>query len=965
MDNKQHPLHVHTDKTQQQKEAALSPSMILPSPSPTQKSPYSPTLTALLRHNSLASTSASVSNHQAGNSLLSQEPPAAPTAADNGIYRSPNSSFKRFRADPLPCISASQGILRSMSLNLLAVYQICNPEHFRYSSSLNPRRVLTKPSQGLRNHGWDNRDSDYILYVNDLLGDKEGQKYIILDLLGQGTFGQVVKAQNIKTREIVAIKVIKNKPAYTNQSTIEIQILDLLNKRFENVDEGQNHLVTLLDSFFFRRHLCLVFELLSVNLYELIKQNQFRGLSINLVRLFATQILSCLCVLADSRIIHCDLKPENVLLKNLDSPDVKVIDFGSACHEHQTVYTYIQSRFYRSPEVLLGLPYSSSIDMWSLGCILAELYLGLPLFPGASEYNQICRIVEMLGHPPTYMLEFGKNTKNYYDKIVGPDMKYCYALKSIEQYNLEKKASEKPSKRYFTARSLRELIFSYPLSKSVASSKPAMDREMNMRECFLDFIGGLLNLNPLERWSPYQARLHPFITGTDYTGPFMPPMEFHGRYTATSESQPSSPAVNFVGSPMGDPYYRSRPRANTISAGKLGTIPPQLQKLASISGGMGMQITDGHKYHRLAQYPPTMQQGDGGSNSSLNNYGSPSTLTDQQLLQYQQQQQLLQQHQHQSAEPNELRRTVNEFGNMHINSRTQASTIRPGSNLNSSQNRKNRSYSVTDRNGPTSWMQTLGPYSGAPITPSSSRTSLNSIDAMSPRRLSSGNLSKSYENIGAQGSHDALKSTPSVNSLAKIHEHEEYQATTSAEAERTGMYQQQQQTQQFPHFASPGNAYRQSRRLSAPTTPNLTRSQSDYFSPGPPKQGSNVSRLRSSVPLSSGSSMRNNAASSFTSSPLSDPAIIAAMPQQSPSQMDMMSPVNIPPSFDSPMDHHPLLPPTNAFYGGPPMTAPAVYGQQFFPPHQLFHGGPPTQPQEDTQRRRSTTTDKKQREERK
>lgn len=84
--------------------------------------------------------------------------------------------------------------------------------------------------------------------------------------------------------------------------------------------------------------------------------------------------------------------------RRLQSPQIKVIDFGSACHERQTVYTYIQSRFYRSPEVLLGIPYTAAIDMWSLGCIAVELFLGLPLFPGTSEYNQITRIVEMLGY---------------------------------------------------------------------------------------------------------------------------------------------------------------------------------------------------------------------------------------------------------------------------------------------------------------------------------------------------------------------------------------------------------------------------------------------------------------------------------------------------------------------------------------------------------------------------------------
>jgi dual specificity protein kinase YAK1 len=119
---------------------------------------------------------------------------------------------------------------------------------------------------------------------------------------------------------------------------------------------------------------------------------------LKLIKIFINQLLETLSLLHEAKIIHCDLKPENILLKSLDAPNIKVIDFGSACHEHKTIYTYIQSRFYRCPEVLLGLPYSSNIDMWSLGCIAAELFLGLPIFPGTSEYNQISRIVKMLGY---------------------------------------------------------------------------------------------------------------------------------------------------------------------------------------------------------------------------------------------------------------------------------------------------------------------------------------------------------------------------------------------------------------------------------------------------------------------------------------------------------------------------------------------------------------------------------------
>lgn len=147
-----------------------------------------------------------------------------------------------------------------------------------------------------------------------------------------------------------------------------------LNNKYDKNDD--HHLLRLKDTFIHKQHLCLAFELLSVNLYELIKQNQFRGLSTTLVRVFAQQLLNALSLLNKAHLIHCDLKPENILLKksvvvispgghseansqpcSLESPIIKCIDFGSACDERQTVYTYIQSRFYRSPEVLLGLPY--------------------------------------------------------------------------------------------------------------------------------------------------------------------------------------------------------------------------------------------------------------------------------------------------------------------------------------------------------------------------------------------------------------------------------------------------------------------------------------------------------------------------------------------------------------------------------------------------------------------------------
>ncbi|KAK2740208.1 dual specificity protein kinase yak1 [Myotisia sp. PD_48] len=413
--------------------------------------------------------------------------------------------------------------LQALTTHLPATYRICNPT-FKFESSRNPRRVLTKPSKGVKNDGYDNEDSDYILYVNDILGSEEANhknRYLILDVLGQGTFGQVVKCQNLKTQEVVAVKVIKNKTAYFNQSMMEVSVLDLISSKLDKNDD--HHLLRLKDTFIHRQHLCLVFELLSVNLYELIKQNQFRGLSTTLVRVFAQQLLNGLSLLNKARLIHCDLKPENILLKNLESPIIKIIDFGSACDERQTVYTYIQSRFYRSPEVLLGLPYSSAIDMWSLGCIVVELFLGLPLFPGSSEYNQISRITEMLGMPPTWMLEMGKQSGEFFEKTQDEFGRRSYRLKSMEQYSREHKTKEQPSKKYFQATTLPEIIRTYAMPRK-NMRQAEIDREMNNRVAFMDFVRGLLSINPLERWSPQQAKLHPFITQQKFTQPFVPPV---------------------------------------------------------------------------------------------------------------------------------------------------------------------------------------------------------------------------------------------------------------------------------------------------------------------------------------------------------------------------------------------------------------------------------------------------------
>ncbi|EPS43734.1 hypothetical protein H072_2279 [Dactylellina haptotyla CBS 200.50] len=514
--------------------------------------------------------------------------------------------------------------VQALTCYLPATYRICNP-NFKYESSRNPRRVLTKPSKGVKNDGYDNEDSDYILYVNDILGSEEAghkcvslsvlcglpsayesvrNRYLILDVLGQGTFGQVVKCQNLRTQEVVAVKVVKNRTAYFNQSMMEVSVLDLLNSKLDKNDE--HHILRLKDTFIHRQHLCLVFELLSVNLYELIKQNQFRGLSTTLVRVFAQQLLNALTLLNKAKLIHCDLKPENILLKNRDfiGPQKFYYVFRmcppSAKRYEPILLTKISL-------LLCGFSYSSAIDMWSLGCIVVELFLGLPLFPGSSEYNQVARIVEMLGLPPTWMLEMGKQSGEFFEKVTDEFGRKTYRLKSMETYSREHGTKEQPSKRYFQATTLPDIINQYAMPRK--NMKPAeIEREMNNRVAFIDFVRGLLNINPLERWSPQQAKLHPFITQQKFTGPFVPPMNLKSSPSAGLPKSPHPPMTT----------NQNQSSSQQISTSHLSNNSDQTLKSKPNVSGVPQQLPNSYQNpstyaatpsHQTQAQPPTYASG--------------------------------------------------------------------------------------------------------------------------------------------------------------------------------------------------------------------------------------------------------------------------------------------------------------------------------------------------------------------
>ncbi|XP_077655213.1 dual specificity tyrosine-phosphorylation-regulated kinase 4 [Urocitellus parryii] len=315
-------------------------------------------------------------------------------------------------------------------------------------------------------------DDEHGSYLK-VLHDHIAYRYEVLEMIGKGSFGQVAKCLDHKNNELVALKIIRNKKRFHHQALVELRILEALRRKDK---DNKYNVVHMKDFFYFRNHLCITFELLGINLYELMKSNSFQGFSLSVVRRFTLSVLKCLQMLYVEKIIHCDLKPENIVLYQKGQIAVKVIDFGSSCYEHQKVYTYIQSRFYRSPEVILGHPYNMAIDMWSLGCILAELYTGYPLFPGENEVEQLACIMEVLGLPPAHFIQTASRRQTFFDSKGFP--------KTI--------TNNRGKKRYPDSKDLTMVLKTYDTS-------------------FLDFLRRCLVWEPSLRMTPDQALKHAWI----------------------------------------------------------------------------------------------------------------------------------------------------------------------------------------------------------------------------------------------------------------------------------------------------------------------------------------------------------------------------------------------------------------------------------------------------------------------
>ena len=310
-------------------------------------------------------------------------------------------------------------------------------------------------------------------------------RYQVKEYLGSAAFSKAIQCLDLHTGEMVCMKIIKNNKDFFDQSLDEVMLLDYLK---QHDPHDTHHVVHIFDYFYHKEHLFIVCELLRDNLYEFSKFNREEAsepyFTLPRLRRISRQCLAALRYIHSLNLIHCDLKPENILIKSYSRCEVKVIDFGSSCFTSDHLSSYVQSRSYRAPEVILGMAYDHKIDIWSLGAIVAELLTGVVLFQNDSVASMLARIAGIVGPFPPEMLSRGRHAHKYF----------------IDGVVYERDA---------------ETGSTFLLQPKGTSLRHRLDTD---DELFLSFVGSLLCLNPDDRPTAEQALQHPWIA-TDPYGP--------------------------------------------------------------------------------------------------------------------------------------------------------------------------------------------------------------------------------------------------------------------------------------------------------------------------------------------------------------------------------------------------------------------------------------------------------------
>ncbi|KAG9080889.1 U4/U6 small nuclear ribonucleoprotein prp4, partial [Ceratobasidium sp. 370] len=276
--------------------------------------------------------------------------------------------------------------------------------------------AVVKAPDATLNMEADDPEGYYQIILGELL---DNGRYQVFSTLGKGMFSAVVRARVMDenpNRE-VAIKIIRSQESMYKAGQKEIQILS---KLAQADPDDRKHLIRLERTFEHRGHLCLVFESLSMNLRDVIRKfGKDVGLNIRAVRAYAHQLFLGLSLLKKANVMHADIKPDNILVSE-NKTVIKICDLGSASDVSENDITpYLVSRFYRAPEIILGLPYDAAIDIWSIGCTLYELFTGKILFPGRTNNQMLLHMMELKGRFNTKMIRKAKFGSTHFDEGTG------------------------------------------------------------------------------------------------------------------------------------------------------------------------------------------------------------------------------------------------------------------------------------------------------------------------------------------------------------------------------------------------------------------------------------------------------------------------------------------------------------------------------------------------------------------
>ncbi|CAI9721974.1 specificity kinase CLK2 isoform X5 [Octopus vulgaris] len=269
----------------------------------------------------------------------------------------------------------------------------------------------------------DDEDGHLIYHPGDVLQ----ARYEIIQTLGEGTFGKCVEVKDVaRNGQIAALKIIKNVEKYREAAKLEINVLEKLK---EKDPEGKYLCVRMLDWFDYHGHMCIAFDMLGLSVFDFLKDNTYYPYPLDQVRNISYQLCYAVNFLHENQLTHTDLKPENILFVNSDfevsynakkrrdmrrvkNTDIRLIDFGSATFDHEHHSTIVSTRHYRAPEVILELGWSQPCDVWSIGCIMFELYTGYTLFQTHDNKEHLAMMERILGSIPYRMAK--RSRTNYF-----------------------------------------------------------------------------------------------------------------------------------------------------------------------------------------------------------------------------------------------------------------------------------------------------------------------------------------------------------------------------------------------------------------------------------------------------------------------------------------------------------------------------------------------------------------------